>query len=63
MLNMLIAIMGDTFGRIIEAKDVNAMKTKIELMTDLAKILDDKQQASSNEVFLFVVQPELDDED
>ena len=41
MLNMLIAIMGDTFGRIIEAKEVNAMKTKIELMKDLSLVITD----------------------
>lgn len=29
MLNMLIAIMGDTFDRITEAKEVNALRTKI----------------------------------
>lgn len=40
MLNMLIAIMGDTFGRIIEDKEVNALKTKIELMVDLSKIMN-----------------------
>ena len=42
MLNMLIAIMGDTFGRIIEAKEVNALKTKIDLMKDLSLVITDK---------------------
>ena len=44
MLNMLIAIMGDTFGRIIEAKEVNAMKTKIELMEDLSLVMNDEDK-------------------
>lgn len=34
MLNMLIAIMGDTFGRIMENKDVNATKTKLKILSD-----------------------------
>ncbi len=38
MLNMLIAIMGDTFERVIENKDVNAIKTKLELIGDLVAI-------------------------
>ena len=36
MLNMLIAIMGDTFEHIIENKDLNSIKTKIEVMGELA---------------------------
>ena len=44
MLNMLIAIMGDTFGRIIEAKEVNGMKTKIELMKDLSLVIGTKSE-------------------
>jgi hypothetical protein len=39
MLNMLIAIMGDTFERVIENRDVNATKTKLELMSDLVSTL------------------------
>ena len=63
MLNMLIAIMGDTFGRIIEAKEVNAMKTKIELMEDLSMVINSKSKKEEDRVFLFVVQPEVNADD
>ena len=63
MLNMLIAIMGDTFGRIIEAKEVNAMKTKIELMKDLSLVINEEKTEKEQKVFLFVVQPEINVED
>lgn len=43
MLNMLIAIMGDTFGRVMEQKEVNATKTKLELMSDLSTIMSNSQ--------------------
>ena len=43
MLNMLIAIMGDTFDHNMENKDVNAIKTKLALMTDLAAVLDERE--------------------
>jgi len=39
MLNMLIAIMGDSFSRVMENKEVNAIKTKIEMMGDLRHML------------------------
>ena len=39
MFNMLIAIMGDTFERVMENKEVNATQTKLELMSDLVSSL------------------------
>ena len=36
MLNMLIAIMGDTFERTIENRELNAVKTKLELVAELS---------------------------
>ena len=42
MLNMMIAIMGDTFERVIESRDVNATKTKLDLISDLVATLEQK---------------------
>lgn len=39
MLNMLIAIMGDTFSKVMENKHVNAIKSKLDLMYDLFAVL------------------------
>ena len=58
MLNMLIAIMGDTFSRVIEDKEVNATKTKLELMADLKAIMKGSGARDDDEVFLFVAMPE-----
>lgn len=68
MLNMLIAIMGDTFGRVMENKDVNATMKKIELLVDTAPMLQGAILGGSSsveeEMVLFVVTPEFgDDED
>lgn len=41
MLNMLIAIMGDTFERIIENKELNSTMTKLELMSELSTNIHD----------------------
>ena len=58
MLNMLIAIMGDTFERVIESRDVNATKTKLDLMSDLVATLEDVSAEEDKECFMFIVQPE-----
>ena len=57
MLNMLIAIMGDTFGRVVESKEINATKTKLELMSDLSTVMSKTQFKNPDKVFLFVVGP------
>ena len=40
MFNMLIAIMGDTFDKITENRSINAIKSKLELLSDLEGVLD-----------------------
>ena len=61
MLNMLIAIMGDTFERIMENKDVNATMTKLELMGDIVATLRQKSWVQDKNVFMFIVKPDADD--
>ena len=68
MLNMLIAIMGDTFARIIENKDLNSIKTKLELLGDLSADIHQSEALDSEaefktERFLFVVTPDEDERD
>ena len=62
MLNMLIAIMGDTFEHIIENQELNMIKTKIEVMSELA--FNIHTQEDPNEYrFLFIVTPDEDEQD
>ncbi len=51
MLNMLIAIMGDTFENNMENKHVNGIKAKLDLMSDLAGVIDESEQVSMREAF------------
>ena len=55
MLNMLIAIMGDTFERVMENKDVNATKTKLGLMADMSNVMAQPDVTGCKDVFLFIV--------
>lgn len=62
---MLIAVMGDTYERIIENKEVNATMSKLTILDDLNAVLPQQGSiASDKEVYLFLVKPneELDDE-
>ena len=61
MLNMLIAIMGDTFEHIIENKDLNSVKTKIEVMAELVNNIYTEGEVDE-ERFLFVITPDEDEQ-
>ena len=50
MLNMLIAIMSDTFERHMENRDVNAIKAKLSLMSDLDGVIDTHDAFTLSEV-------------
>ena len=39
MLNMLIAIMGDTFGNVIENGKLLQIRTKLDILKDMAPVL------------------------
>ena len=60
---MLIAIMGDTFDKITEFRDINATKSKLELMSDLVAIMDATDKEENEESFLFIVKPVNEDDD
>lgn len=58
MLNMLIAIMGDTFERVIENREVNATRIKLNFMNDMAGTVGKRDSIQEDKVFFFVVKPE-----
>ena len=61
MLNMLIAIMGDSFERVMENRDVNATKMKLGFMDDMAGTVGQTSSNEETEVFMFIVKPDEDD--
>mmetsp|Transcript_30609 Transcript_30609/g.40735 ORF Transcript_30609/g.40735 Transcript_30609/m.40735 type:complete len:106 (+) Transcript_30609:1820-2137(+) len=60
---MLIAVMGDTYERIIENKDVNSTMTKLTIMDDLLAQLPQETSVQEQEVYLFVTMHEADADD
>ena len=59
MLNMLIAIMGDTFDKITENRAINATKSKLELLSDLSGVLKTEDKDQNEEIYLFKVEPDV----
>ena len=62
---MLIAIMSDTFERVIENKANYGLQTKLEIMGDYSAVIlprPSKIKQDKNN-FLFVIKPSIDGED
>ena len=63
ILNMLIAIMGDTFDRVNDRKALFAMQTKLQVMSDYHNIIKSVNSQQDFHNYLFIVQPLLDEEE
>ena len=61
MLNMLIAIMGNTFEMVIEKKAIHAMNTKLQIMSDYSNVISLFDRDTDH--FLFIVKPVIDDDE
>ena len=56
-LNMLIAIMADTFEKVIEQKPTFSLKNRLNLLATMKNILHKKEIDSKSKIFLYVIQP------
>ena len=57
-LNMLIAIMADTFEKVIEQKPTFSLKNRLNLLASMKSILPTKEFDSDSKIFLYVIQPD-----
>ena len=58
---MLIAIMGNTFDKVMEKKAIHSMETKLSIMSEYSNLITRFDKDSHH--FLFVVKPIVDEED
>lgn len=58
MLNMLIAIMGDSFERVIQNAAVNGTKIKLKFLKDMAGTVGQRSKYDDDKIFMFVVKPD-----
>lgn len=63
MFNMLIAIMGNTFDRVVEQRDQHARKTKLQILSEYQTMIGLCKRKREVENFVFIVEPQLDEEE
>ena len=54
---MLIAIMGDTFDRVMDQKPTYSLKNKLMLMASMKSIIGSQEKEDESKIFLYVIQP------
>ena len=59
--NMLIAIMGDSFERVMENREVNATKMKLNFMNDMAGTIGQTDSTEETDVFMYIIKPDEED--
>ena len=63
-LNMLIAIMGDTFEKVIEKRPTFSLKNKLMILANMESEIRSKEEDDDSKVFLYVIMPDsVDQED
>ena len=59
-LNMLIAIMGNTFDYVVERKVMYALQTKLNILSDYYYVIKKRNPPQDTNIYLFVVRPKTD---
>ena len=59
---MMIAIMGDTFGKIMESRDIYALKTKLSSMSKYSSVIHTGRVRQDFENYLFIVRRKPDED-
>ena len=59
-LNMLIALMGDTYGKVMESKDTCALQTQRSIMNDYTALINDEETDEYYRPFMFIIKQRLD---
>ena len=58
MLNMLIAIMGDSFEKVIQNRAVNGTMIKLKFLKDMAGTVGQRSKYDDDKIFMFVAKPD-----
>ena len=56
-LNMLIAIMSDTFEKVIEQRPTFSLKNKLMILAEMESVINTKEDDDDSKVFLYIIMP------
>ena len=62
-LNMLIAIMADTFEKVIEQRPTFSLKNKLMSLAAMESVIRTNEASEESQVFLYVIMPETGDDE
>ena len=62
-LNMLIAIMSDTFERVIEQRPTFSLKNKLMILAAMGSMIRSKEADDDTKLFLYVIMPATSESD
>ena len=62
-LNMLIALMGDTYGKVMESQETYALQTQRSIMNDYTAMINDEVDPTDYRPFMIVVKQKQDGDD
>jgi len=54
-LNMLIALMGDTYGKVMESQETYQLLTQRQIMGDYTSLIDDAVDDEDYRPYLFII--------
>ena len=60
---MLIAIMADTFEKVIEQRPTFSLKNKLMILAAMESVIRTKEEDDDSKVFLYVIMPSSSDQD
>ena len=63
MLNMLIAIMANTFDNAMELQEVNTIRSRLQFLNDFSSLLEFESNYDREDVYMVVVKPVLEEKD
>ena len=63
MLNMMIAIMGNTFDNSMEQWQVNTHRSRLQFLRDHAPLMTTRSAEEQTDVYMIVIKPVIDEDD
>ena len=62
-MNMLIALMGDTYERVMQQRPTHSLQNKLMLMATMACMIQEENKKNDSKYYLYVIIKRIDDDE